>query len=91
MNPHGKIPVLLDGDFALPESDAILWYLGEKFPEAKLLRPARRRRAAAGARAGPALLRPRVDDVLSGLQRLVDRHQRDAPQAQSRCGRHARS
>jgi glutathione S-transferase len=37
INPHGKVPVLVDGDFNLPESDAILWYLGEKFPEAKLL------------------------------------------------------
>jgi glutathione S-transferase len=37
INPHGKVPVLVDGDFALPESDAILWYLGEKHPEAKLL------------------------------------------------------
>ena len=37
LNPHGKIPVLVDGDFALAESDAILWYVGEKFPEARLL------------------------------------------------------
>src|SRR5260370_1174831 len=37
VNPHGKIPVLVDEDFALPESDAILWYLGEKYPEAGLL------------------------------------------------------
>ena len=37
INPHGKVPVLVDGDFALPESDAILWYLGEKFPDAGLL------------------------------------------------------
>jgi glutathione S-transferase len=51
MNPHGKIPVLLDGDFALPESDAILWYLGEKFPDAKLLPPADGSQEALQARA----------------------------------------
>jgi glutathione S-transferase len=37
INPHGKVPVLVDGDFALPESDAILWYLGETYPDATLL------------------------------------------------------
>ncbi len=37
LNPHGKIPVLVDGDFVLAESDAILWYLGERFPGARLL------------------------------------------------------
>ena len=37
INPHGKVPVLVDGDFALPESDAILWYLGETYPDARLL------------------------------------------------------
>jgi glutathione S-transferase len=39
INPHGKVPVLVDGDFALPESDAILWYLGERYADAKLLPP----------------------------------------------------
>ena len=34
LNPHGKVPVLVDGDFVLPESDAILWYI--------MLRTARR-------------------------------------------------
>jgi glutathione S-transferase len=37
LNPHGKVPVLVDDDFALPESDAILWYVAEKFPKAGLL------------------------------------------------------
>jgi glutathione S-transferase len=37
LNPHGKIPVLVDGDFALAESDAILWYVGEKYPAARLV------------------------------------------------------
>jgi glutathione S-transferase len=43
--------VLLDGDFALPESDAILWYIGEKYPEAKLLPPPDAGEAARQARA----------------------------------------
>lgn len=50
MNPHGKVPVLLDGTFALPESDAILWYIAEKFSDAKLL-PAAGGVSAAEARA----------------------------------------
>ena len=37
LNPHGKIPVLVDGDFVLAESDAILWYIGERHPAAPLL------------------------------------------------------
>jgi glutathione S-transferase len=37
INPHGKVPVLTDGDFVLPESDAILWYVAEKHPKSGLL------------------------------------------------------
>jgi glutathione S-transferase len=37
INPHGKVPVLVDDDFVLPESDAILWYVAEKYPTAGLL------------------------------------------------------
>jgi glutathione S-transferase len=51
VNPHGKVPVLVDGDFALPESDAILWYIGEKYPEARLLPPPDASEAARQARA----------------------------------------
>jgi glutathione S-transferase len=37
MNPHGKVPVLVDGNFTLAESDAILWYVAEEYPMARLL------------------------------------------------------
>jgi glutathione S-transferase len=37
LNPHGKIPVLTDGDFALPESNAILWYVAENAPSSTLV------------------------------------------------------
>lgn len=37
VNPHGKVPAFKDDDFALAESDAILWYVAEKFPKAGLL------------------------------------------------------
>ncbi len=37
INPHGKVPCLVDDDFALPESDAILWYIAEKYPKAALV------------------------------------------------------
>jgi glutathione S-transferase len=47
LNPHGKVPVLVDDDFVLPESDAILWYVAESFPAARLLGPTVRDRARA--------------------------------------------
>jgi len=37
MNPHGKVPVLVDGEQALYESQAILEYLEEKYPAPALL------------------------------------------------------
>ncbi len=46
-NPHGKIPVLVDDGFALAESDAILWYVAERFPAAGLLGEGPRARARA--------------------------------------------
>ncbi len=36
MNPSGKLPLLVDGDFAITESVAICLYLADKFPEKKL-------------------------------------------------------
>jgi glutathione S-transferase len=38
-NPMGKVPALVDGATELWESNAINWYVAERFPEAKLLPP----------------------------------------------------
>lgn len=37
INPHGKVPALVDGYNNLAETNAILWYIAETFPAAKLL------------------------------------------------------
>jgi glutathione S-transferase len=49
LNPHGKAPVLVDGDFTLFESDAIVDYLEDAFPAvgARLWPRDARRRALA--------------------------------------------
>lgn len=37
LNPGGKVPALVDGDFVLTESAAICTYIGDKFPDAGLV------------------------------------------------------
>ncbi len=39
LNPHGRVPTLLDGELVLYESAAIVLHLGDRYPDSGLLPP----------------------------------------------------
>ena len=47
LNPIGKVPVLDDADFILPESEVIMQYLDDRYPDEPLLPAGARGRAEA--------------------------------------------
>ncbi|MEO8883291.1 MAG: glutathione S-transferase N-terminal domain-containing protein, partial [Devosia sp.] len=51
VSPTGRVPLLVDGDLAIPESIAIIEYLAEKFPEKPIWPRDRGQRAMARAAA----------------------------------------
>ena len=57
LNPNAMVPVLVDGDFVLWESNAICSYLASQYPLDELLPNSPRERALVGALTAPSLLR----------------------------------
>jgi glutathione S-transferase len=51
LSPTGQVPVLVDGEFRIPETIAIIEYLAESFPEKPIWPTGRRDRALARAAA----------------------------------------
>jgi glutathione S-transferase len=45
LNPNGAVPLLVDDDFVLSQNAAILFYLAERYPQARLLGDTARGRA----------------------------------------------
>jgi glutathione S-transferase len=77
INPNGAVPTLVDGDFALSESRAIMQYLASKKPEAGLLPKDERGRADVArwqfwdaAHWSPALAGIAFERLLKGMMNL---------------------
>jgi RNA polymerase-associated protein len=89
-NPTGRVPVLEEGTFVLPESAVIDEYLNERYPEPPLLPADPAARALArvlvfrfddlskpyyALRRGDGDARPRLDAELARLERLLEAQQ----------------
>lgn len=77
INPHGKVPALVDGDFAIWESLAIIEYLEERYPDRPVLSSNLQQRAIARRIAAEAYnyLYPTVRRLMEQtLHRQEDTH-----------------
>lgn len=75
VNKSGKVPVLQDGDLQLPESGAILRYLGENYGAGKILPADKQLRARVdqwlfwqASEAGPVLIKPFYQRLMEQIQ-----------------------
>jgi glutathione S-transferase len=68
VNPRHKVPAIVDGDFALYESAAIVEYLDEQYPAGKKLLPGGVRQRAEIRR----LVREADEYLAHALERMVD-------------------
>jgi len=68
INPRRKVPAVVDGDFAIYESAAIVEYLDEQYSTGKMLFPGSIRQRAETRR----LVREADEYLAHGLERLVD-------------------
>jgi glutathione S-transferase len=68
LNPIGKMPTLLDGDFALPESEIIVHYLEDVHPRPSIMPqdPKTRARARLIARLIDVYISPRLGPLFQG-------------------------
>ncbi len=63
LNPRGRVPTVVDGDFALYESNAIVEYLEEQYPATPQLFPGNSR--------DRAIVRRWISEIDDGIARLV--------------------
>jgi glutathione S-transferase len=70
LNPIGKMPTLVEGDFALPESEVIAQYLDEAFPHTPLMPadPKGRARVRLVSRLCDVYLVPNLSPLFQGAQ-----------------------
>ena len=87
INPAGTVPALVDGDFVLTQNTAILGYIADRFPQAKLLGDGSARQRAEATRwlmLGNTDMHPLFGTFFAPGIHIADAAQHGALQAASR-------